>query len=119
MSANTVLSESQLLAWYLSGEKPPVADDDITANKHGGNEESVEANRRNKLARECDRREVFRKISQRPSTMKQVAAAMGRQFNTLSGRGSDLKRMGLIRKTGEIIDGSAVLEATGLEYPND
>lgn len=110
MSANTVLSESQLLAWYLSGEKPPVADD-ISARKHGGNEQSVEANRLNKFRRSESRREVLRIITERPSSMKEVAEQMGVQLNCVSGRASELLKLGLVHRTGEIRDGAAVLES--------
>lgn len=83
--------------------------DDISAGKHKGNEQSVRAHRYNHNL-EADRNEVLRLIAECPRTMKEIAAVMGKEFNAVSGRGSELKRLGLVRKTGEVRDGSAVLE---------
>jgi hypothetical protein len=116
---NTVSThdETLLLAWYKTGKPPVAADDDITANRHGGNEQSIEANRLNRLGRECDRREIYRLICKRPRTIKECASEMGREFNTVSGRGTELLKLGLVRRTGEIRDGAAVLMGTGEPYP--
>jgi len=95
--------ESQKL-WELNNE-------DITANKHHGNEESREANERANYGKEQQRMEVLECISRFPGgcTMKEVAAMMGKPFNAVSGRGSELKKAGQVEKTGETRDGSAVL----------
>jgi hypothetical protein len=42
--------------------------------------------------------------------MKEIAVLMGKGFNAVAGRGSELKALGLVRKTGEVREGSAVLE---------
>lgn len=48
--------------------------------------------------------------------MKEVAREMGVEFNTISGRGSELKSMGCLVGTGVVREGSAELTVTGLEF---
>lgn len=42
-------------------------------------------------------------------SMKEVARIMGVGFNRVSGRGTELKSAGLVRRNGQSRDGSAVL----------
>jgi hypothetical protein len=88
---------------------------DPCAVKHGGNEQSREANKKNLHHRTVQRQRVLDAITQSPSglTMKELAAQWGVQFSSISGRGSELKKMGLLETTGEVRAGSAVLQATG------
>jgi len=88
--------ESQKL-WELNNE-------DITANKHHGNDESREANEKANSGKEQQRMEVLECISRFPG-----GCMMGKPFNAVSGRGSELKKAGQVEKTGETRDGSAVL----------
>jgi hypothetical protein len=87
---------------------------DICATKHGGNEQSRAANRKNRNSREAQRMRVFELIkdSYNGLSMKEVAEIMDVQLNTISGRGSSLKQLGLVEPTGEVRNGSAVLQAT-------
>jgi predicted transcriptional regulator len=60
------------------------------------------------------RRQVLTIIRCRPAgiTMKEVAAAMGVGFNTVSGRGGELIKAGLVTAAGYKRAGSEVLRAT-------
>jgi predicted transcriptional regulator len=83
---------------------------DISENKHGGNKESRNAYKRHESRLEVQRNEVLALISKHGGlSMKEVAALMDVPFNTVSGRGSELKQLGKVEKTGEVRDGSAVL----------
>jgi hypothetical protein len=89
---------------------------DPCARKHGGNEQSREANRKNRHNRSEQRAEVLRLITEAGDaglSMKEVANLMSTQFSSVSGRGSELKTMEVVEPTGEIRAGSAVLRATG------
>src|SRR5208282_5232738 len=84
---------------------------DICSGKHRGNDESRSANRRSLSSRGADRDMVLSLIMERPRTMKEIAVVMGRQLNCVSGRASELKKLGCIEPTGEVRCGSAVLKA--------
>ena len=76
--------------------------DDICANRHGGNTESVEANP-NPNAKERDRLFVLREVrgvGARGITLDELCAACGRLPNQLSGRFTELKRAGEIMTRG-------------------
>ena len=89
--------------------------DDICTNRHKDNPESIAANERNKHDRAAQRAQVLDLITSSDGlTMKEVAEIMGVQLNTISGRGTELKRDKLVAPTGEIRNGSAVLRATGI-----
>jgi len=109
MSTNTDVEE--VLRSYMAAS-PGAVIRDVTWNKHGGNPESNRAYDLGTSTRENDRLEVLRLIQERPRSMKEIAALMGKGFNAVAGRGSELKALGLVQKTGEIRDGSAVLRAT-------
>lgn len=87
---------------------------DICSRKHQGNTESREANKVNVPSRSAQREAVLVYIRATPRSMKEVAQLMGVPFNTISGRGSELKRYGLVEETGEVRQGSAVLRAVGI-----
>jgi hypothetical protein len=84
---------------------------DISYSRHHGNPESDAAFCHNQSTRDNDRQMVLELIRELPRSMKQIAIIMGKGFNAVAGRGSELKAMGLVKKTGEIRDGSAVLVA--------
>lgn len=84
---------------------------DVCERKHGGNANSVEANRRSAGNRKEQRNAVFRAICEAGSnglTCKELSAAWGVGMNRISGRFSELKLVELIRESGRR-DGCAVL----------
>jgi hypothetical protein len=109
------LKESPLLAVEERfGDSKMKNDFDICSGKHGGNEQSRKANNRNMQHRTAQRLAVLELIKDSPNglSMKEVADLMNTQFSTVSGRGSELKKFGLVEPTGEVREGSAVLQAT-------
>lgn len=84
---------------------------DICSGRHQGNTESRAANQQGLPSRAAQRMAVLIYIRNEPRSMKEVAQLMGVPFNTISGRGSELKRLGLVELTGEVRQGSAVLRA--------
>lgn len=76
---------------------------DITANKHGGNSESVLAQSRRKHGANAQRERVFRAIRERGTdglTVHELAETWGVTPNAISGRFSELKADGRIEKVG-------------------
>jgi hypothetical protein len=88
-----------------------IAFQDVSYSKHHGNLESNEAFAHGQSTRDNDRQTVLELIRELPRSMKQIAKIMGKGFHAVAGRGSELKAMGLVKKTGQVIDGSAVLMA--------
>jgi hypothetical protein len=88
-----------------------IAMQDITYGRHHGNPESNAAFSHGASTRENDRQQVLELIQECPRSMKEVARMMGKGFNAVAGRGSELKALGLVEKTGEVRAGSAVLRA--------
>ena len=85
---------------------------DISANKHGGNTESAAAHKSAKTCLASCRYKALKEIHQQSGTGKEVALRLGKAFNAVSGRFSELKEKGLIETTGERRNGSAVLRST-------
>lgn len=87
---------------YNIMEKPaPLPLFDITANRHQGNAESREAFKKIGRLAFNDRQLVYQRIHQAGAagvTVKEVAQGMGVQINQISGRFTELKAAGLIRK---------------------
>lgn len=84
---------------------------DICAAKHGGNAESVEANRRNTMHRAKQQRDILEYVKASGSygiTCKEAALHMGCHMNAISGRFTELCAAGLIKRSGEKRDGCAV-----------
>lgn len=73
---------------------------DVCANRHGGAETSVEANKR--TSKEADRLLILACITSRPRTLDEVSEIFNRPPNALSGRFSELAASGEIEKTGEM-----------------
>jgi predicted ArsR family transcriptional regulator len=73
---------------------------DICARKHGGNPESQEANRRVSQSKENDRMKILEHLKVNPMTVDEVAMYWDTTPNAVSGRFSELKKMGLIKKVG-------------------
>lgn len=89
---------------------------DITARKHGGNQNSVAANERAEPTKDSDRAAIvswLRTQGLGGGTSKEYAAATGRQLNCLSGRFSELLRDGKIHRTTMSRDGAAVYVLAG------
>jgi hypothetical protein len=92
---------------------------DITRNRHRGNPASVAAYERSLFTHENDEERVYLHIIlvTGPSvgrdgvTSKEVAAALGKPLNAISGRLTSLKMKGKIRGTGVRRDGAEVLVA--------
>lgn len=81
--------------------------DDVCANKHNFNEQSIEANK--KANKDRDRIVVLNFIvSQGRGYSKEIARYMNKQLNQISGRLSELKAEGLIYDTGLREEGCAI-----------
>jgi predicted ArsR family transcriptional regulator len=78
---------------------------DVTARKHKGNPESVAAHAKVDKVNDWD--QVLALLKSIPMTAKEVAAKLGRQLNTISGRFTELQRLGSIQRTGVVRDGAA------------
>lgn len=86
-------------------------EEDITANRHKGNEESTQAFRKAAGGIPTQRRQVL-EACRRPGgvTCRALACEWGVGMNTISGRFSELKKGGLITKTG-VEEGCGVYKA--------
>jgi hypothetical protein len=82
---------------------------DITARKHGGVQESADANPA-EADKYRDRVIVLGYVIACPNgvTSKEVAASMGKPLNAISGRFSELQKSNQIQKSGLRRDGCAV-----------
>lgn len=86
---------------------------DPCSRKHGSNPESREANWRNLHGRAAQNKAILDLIREEPRSMKECSQILGVPFHTISGRGTNLKALGLVEKTGYVRAGSAVLRITG------
>lgn len=91
-----------------AGSRGPLFD--VCANRHRGNAESRAANPTREAKAQSHELILAELRLRGPMTSVELAAAMGTRVNCISGRLSELKAAGRIRKTGEIRDGCAVLE---------
>lgn len=76
---------------------------DICANRHRGNEESVQANQDTSRIKSRQRERVLDEIrlaGSRGCSVDELAARFDTNPNNLSGRFSELKKLGLIFKIG-------------------
>lgn len=88
---------------------------DICQNKHGGNAESQAAFESVEHSITKMQSYVFLEVSKSLSkgiTSKEVAEALGKPLNAISGRLTELAREGWIDRTGERREGAAVWRAT-------
>jgi hypothetical protein len=86
---------------------------DICVNKHQGNAESEAANRKIDPAKVRDRQRIFGLALERGElgiTLKEAESRLGMLRNSVSGRLSELKALGMLVPTGEVRDGCAVLK---------
>ena len=78
--------------------------EDICKNKHRGNEQSITANE--KVLKKKDRNFILEYLEKNgEGYSKNLARAMNKQLNQISGRLSELKADGLIEATGLISEG--------------
>ena len=90
---------------------PRLPSDDICENKHQGNAESVQANRRvasSKVKSQQAILEILREYG--ALTCKEIAIARDVPMHSVSGRITELKEQGLVRPTDLIRDGGRVVE---------
>lgn len=81
---------------------------DICQNRHGGNTQSIAANK--KVGKMRDRAKIIEFLKANgKGYSKQIARNLDKPLNTLSGRFSELLRDGVIERTGEVVEGCAVL----------
>jgi DNA-binding MarR family transcriptional regulator len=85
---------------------------DICANNHQGNTDSVKAHEKIKESLPRKRKMILSLFLSGEYTPKQVARMTMVQLNTISGRFTELKADELLEKTGDRVDGSAVLKLT-------
>ena len=91
----------QLVLFTKRGRQAQQAIDDICANRHGGNEQSVEAGQRGNKAGQLAA--VFAAIKSEPvrgMTADECAVQLGLPSQSVSARFSELKEKGVIFKTG-------------------
>lgn len=87
---------------------------DVCERKHGGNAESQAAFERLSEHLTESRQDVLFAVSKKldgGATSKEVADALGKPLNAISGRLTELAREGWIERTGERRDGAAVWRA--------
>lgn len=93
----------------------PVLISDITARKHGGNEQSVAANP-SSVFKDKMHGIILEELARGDGTGKELAHRLGMEFNAISGRFSEMKleahRLMWIRETGERRSKGAVLTLT-------
>lgn len=81
--------------------------DDVCANKHNFNEQSVEANK--KVNKEIDRQRIINFLTSNGNGYsKQIARYMNKELHKISGRLSELKLDGVIADTGLRQEGCAI-----------
>ena len=84
--------------------------DDICRNKHQGNAESEAANLRLKNKAES-REQVYRMLLKYDMTCKELAAELGKEMHTISGRITELKKQGRVMPTAIVRNGCRVVRA--------
>lgn len=82
---------------------------DVCQNRHKGSLESIAANP-SPIAKSESYPRILALLAGQPMTSKEIARALGVELNCISGRCSELRFAGSIRKTGERREGAAVLE---------
>jgi len=86
----------------LNDDKRQTTIFDVCSNRHGGNENSLEARKRTNA--EQDRRRILAYIQSQGAegaTADQISLALGIIMNTVSGRCTELKAAGLVDTAGK------------------
>ena len=90
---------------------PRLDSEDICENKHGGNAESVKANRRVSSTKVKSQQAILEILRQYgPLTCKEISMVKDAPMHQVSGRITELKELGLVRATAEVRDGGRVIE---------
>lgn len=92
----------------------PLLPFDITERKHGGNPESKAANLRIEPHKRTLRERVYARLAlagNHGATCKEIAQLEGREMHAISGRITELKKLGSIQETARTRDGGRVLVA--------
>jgi hypothetical protein len=85
---------------------------DVCENRHRNSPESIDAFEKVKHSKQAVYGRIMFLAQQRGErgvTSHEVAGALGRPLNCISGRLSELRMMGKLRKSGERRNGAAVL----------
>lgn len=82
---------------------------DICRHKHKGSSTSVEAFKAAKHSINQLQELVLKELAIEEQTMKEISDKHGIAFNSMSGRGSELKSKGKVEETGEIRNRGKVL----------
>lgn len=84
---------------------------DITANKHGGNAQSVAAFEKAKHGAAQAQQDIVELLKQHPDglTCKEMSALLNREMHKISGRVTELKEQGQVIATDKVRDGGAVV----------
>lgn len=83
---------------------------DICQSRHGGAEASIAAHDRIKAGKQEMYDRILRIVRTKGNaTSKEIAAELGKQLNTVSGRFAEMKQRGMLKSSGETREGAAVL----------
>lgn len=89
-----------------------VIERDVCERRHRGNPQSVEAHKKVVHTKQETYKKIMDLVRAREefgATSKEVAYAMGKQLNCISGRFSELRAMGWLKDSGIRRNGAAVL----------
>lgn len=78
--------------------------DDICEHKHRGADTSVEANAKITPHKASSRAAVLDVIRRKPSTLDEIAEALGTEKHKVSGRVTELRASGLIEVAGRVMN---------------
>ena len=94
--------EGELWSFLSRGLEAQAAVNDICANRHKGNSESVAAFQSIKDKLRNGQQSVLREIARTPSglTAEEIADRLNTTVNCVSGRCAELKKLGKVRKAG-------------------
>jgi hypothetical protein len=110
-----VFAQSRPVGFFITGrcDVNDLFSVDVCERKHGGSDTSAEAYRKHSGIWPNDRMNILEFIRQDElgTTLADVAVMMGKEKNQVSGRISELKRMGFIIDTGRRRNGFAVYRA--------
>lgn len=91
------------LSQGVAPEQGKMSFEDITSNKHGGNPESTDAFKKASEHQDEDKRRIYWFVRDRGevgATAHEISRGTGIKYQTVSGRCGDLKRDGMLRKSG-------------------
>lgn len=81
---------------------------DISITKHKGNPQSLAANK--KVSKAESREQVMYELLHcGPLTCKELAQKLGKAMHQISGRITELKKLGMVEPTGQVRNGGGVV----------